>query len=417
MRSRCFRLLLVLLLTTLPFLQTGCWSSNEINNLAITTALGIDKAEDGKYQITALIVRSNSLFKSGTTGGSGGSQESPSLIISGEGDSLFGAMRNLSTVLAKRMYWAHLQVIVFGADEVKRGLATDLDILAREHEFRKNINILVTRGRAEDIIRLQPQLEGTLGAEIGEIITYSRLTSTTRVSDISEFLTAMANDTIDAVTGEITEASKVEGKIKVGNGRKDSPAVALNGTAAFKKGSLVGWLNRQETRGLLWVTGKVKSGIVQVNCIGNGHPRTKQESERQGKVSLEITRSSSSIRPKISGEDVRFEVEVNVDAEVGEIACNDFEMDSASMEKLNRMLEEQVRQDIQLSLAKAKEEWVTDVFGFGQKIYRSDPQAWAKLAPTWREDGLKNASVHLDVHANIWRNGSIHDPTKVDESK
>lgn len=40
------------------------------------------------------------------------------------------------------------------------------------------------------------------------------------------------------------------------------------GTAVFKKDKLVGWLDNAETRGLLWVLGKVQSGILVVPAPG-----------------------------------------------------------------------------------------------------------------------------------------------------
>lgn len=68
--------------------------------------------------------------------------------------------------------------------------------------------------------------------------------------------------------------------------------VRLHKTAILNKDKLTGWFGRKEARGLLWVLGKVKSGVIVV----------KSPKEEDKNVSIEIIRASSNIRPEIGGE-------------------------------------------------------------------------------------------------------------------
>ncbi len=62
----------------------------------------------------------------------------------------------------------------------------------------------------------------------------------------------------------------------------------ITGAAVFRKDRLVGWLGKQETRGLLWVMGRVRSGIIVIE-----HPADSDEY-----VGLEILRAKGSFRVK-----------------------------------------------------------------------------------------------------------------------
>ena len=57
----------ILLLLSLIFLLSGCWDKRELNELAITMALGIDKSDDG-YKVTAQVAVPSELSSKGGPG-------------------------------------------------------------------------------------------------------------------------------------------------------------------------------------------------------------------------------------------------------------------------------------------------------------------------------------------------------------
>jgi spore germination protein KC len=395
---------LAILLTLAPCLLSGCWSVNEINDLAIITVLGIDKTDKAEFKISALVIRPSGSVSSISAAG-GSSQQAPAIIATSTGDTVFSAMRKLSSVLAKKMYWAHLQAIVIGEQAAGENLIAALDILARQHEFRKNIHILATRGAAEDIVRTKPLLEGSLGAEIDGLVRYSRYTGSTTVNDISHFVASISSDTKDHFTGEISPS--LYNGVKLTQDGGSVSALSIRGSAVFKKGKLIGWLNENETRGVMWVLGKVKSGIVEVTCPDDKH----------GKISLEITRASRQLKPSFSNDKPVMDATINVDAQIGEAVCPQLDLNTDTLRKLNELLSAQVKLDIDQALQKVQKQWQTDIFQFGEAIYKKHPDQWKELAPEWRKNKLKAMKVNIQVKPQIWRSGLIDDPVQPDESR
>ncbi|MFZ5944672.1 MAG: Ger(x)C family spore germination C-terminal domain-containing protein [Bacillota bacterium] len=91
------------------------------------------------------------------------------------------------------------------------------------------------------------------------------------------------------------------------SGEGQEKTARLEGTAVFKQDKLVGFLNKEETRGLLWVLGQIKSGIIAVESPGGN-----------GKVSLEIIRASSKITPEIKDNELSITVEIKEEGNLGD---------------------------------------------------------------------------------------------------
>ena len=106
----------VLLFFTLSVL-TGCWSKRELNELAICVGLGIDKAEDG-YYVTVQIINPGEL--------SGKNRSGRSEVITSrvKGETIFEALRKLSTVSPRKIYMSHLHQVVFGEELAREGISS-----------------------------------------------------------------------------------------------------------------------------------------------------------------------------------------------------------------------------------------------------------------------------------------------------
>ncbi|MED3861593.1 Ger(x)C family spore germination protein, partial [Priestia megaterium] len=70
----------LLLLMTMVVLLSSCWSKKELTDLAIVSAVGIDKTKDG-YHLTFQIINPGNVA-GGIQGGGGGSLSPPITIYS-----------------------------------------------------------------------------------------------------------------------------------------------------------------------------------------------------------------------------------------------------------------------------------------------------------------------------------------------
>ena len=388
---------------------TGCWSAKEVSDLAVVNVLGIDENDTGQVEITAVIVKPIMLFAETAIGGD---QESKFLIATATGKSIFEAMGQLSRSVPENIYWGHLDVIVFGERAARERMVSSLDFFRREHDFRPNIQLLVTRETAEKLIKTQPQLNMSLGIEINELIEMNRFAATGMVKDLSQFLKSLSNSAEDPFTGVISSAEKqglkVEKINKETKNQQDIPELLnLKGTAVFKEGRLAGFLDERQTRGLLWIKGKLENEVVVLNCGGND----------KGTISLKVKRSQAELSPQLSNGTVKMTVRIETDAEIGEMTCTDLNINTDQISQFNKQLEDLIQQEVSSVFDIAKNEWQTDIFGFGQALNRKYAKHWQQIAPQWRNGLLKDMQMELKPSANISHYGLLKNPSKADESR
>jgi len=387
---------IVVLITMIPLLA-GCWSSHEINDLVIVNEMGIDE-NNGNFDITLSIIKPNSLFSTTSTEENNENQQNNYLIVTATGNSILDAISQLSRSLPGRIYMGHLDLVVIGENAARDKMESSLDILKRIADFRPNIHLLVAKGSAKDMLRLQPQLNITLGMVVRDLSKSNRYSSTKMVQDISQFLKQSSNPGSDAYTG--VAVSNVSNDV-------DSDLLGIEGTAVFKKGHLVGFLDHKQTRGLLWLNGKLKNEVIVLNCneSGNNH------------VSLKVYESHANLSPRFEGGKLTMELDVHVNADLEEVTCTHFKYNTAEFDQLNHQLQQFIQQETTDVLNLVKNQWQTDIFNFGQAIYRKYPRQWKMIAPHWRNDELQKMPVTVKVSVNITDHGMLKDPINSDESR
>jgi spore germination protein KC len=422
------RILIILSFTLLSL--TGCWSGKSVNDLSIINVIGIDRTDNGDIQVSALIAKPQALFTQSTGGGLGNDQNKFH-IEKTTGKSIFEAMGKLSKSFSDRIYLGHANVVIFGEKAAREKMESSLDFFRRENDFRPNILLLVTKGQASEIIKASPELNATLGLEIQNMTESDQYSATKMVKDISQFMKALSSNTTDPITGVIMPVNKMgieaesesreaqdqknkgtnreenSDKHMVESGKETIKALGLQGTAVFKGGALKGFLDDRETRGLLAIQGELQDEITVLNCGGNDN----------GTVSLTIRDTQSQFTPKLTDQNIKMDVNIQVEADIGEITCPTLQLDTNKIEALNKRLEDLIEQDSSIVLGKAQKQWETDIFGFGEAIYRRHPKEWDQLAPKWREGNLKNMKINLHVDANISRYGLHKEPSESNEAR
>lgn len=382
--------ILVILLLFLIFSAGGCWNYRELDQMGIVSGVGFDLApEPGKILLTIQVINPGEAKGGGgvgtSSGGGGGGRTQPVAIIESTGVTVFEAVREAVTKFSRRLFWPHNQVLIIGKEAAEQGVRRFLDFEIRDAEPRPTAWVLVTDGKAGDLIKASAKIEKIPAMEIAEMVRAQSATSKAGSFMVHDFVLRLISKTAAPVATWIRLNEKNE--------------VQLDGTAVFKGEKLAGFIGKKETRGLLWVLDKVRSGIVVVKSPDN-----------KGEVGLEIIRSSSKIKVEVTGDSVRIKVTVFVQSNVGN---QNGELDlskSATLKSLARREETVIRDEIKAALNKARE-FKADIFGFGDAVHRADPKAWERLEPHW-DRIFTELKVDLVVKANINQVGLIIKPIK-----
>src|SRR6476620_4882465 len=97
------RIIFLAILLPIPLLA-GCWNQEELTNLAIVMAMGIDKAEDTKgYTVTLEIVNPGNAAPMAMGGGQG----APVAVYKNTGRTVYEAGRRASKEISRLIYYAH----------------------------------------------------------------------------------------------------------------------------------------------------------------------------------------------------------------------------------------------------------------------------------------------------------------------
>lgn len=82
-----------------------------------------------------------------------GSDRSPVSIFSQKAPTLFEAIRKITTKSARKMYVAHIRLVIFDKQTARNGIKEPLDFLFRDHEVRPDFYMVVTKGTsAKDVV-------------------------------------------------------------------------------------------------------------------------------------------------------------------------------------------------------------------------------------------------------------------------
>lgn len=258
----------------------GCWDKNELKNLALISGMGVDRTSDGKY-ITTFQVIIPSMVKEGGSGskgpggggGSGGGMTQAVLVTSGESMTGFGSARVNRFWISRNLYLPTSQVIVFGQDAARQGIRSAYDLYARYPQKRLTEMVVVAKGTASEILKAQNQIDKipaiALITLMNDSYNWTGQVIATRSIDLFEY---RVSKTRAAVMPQVEVITAPVGE----------KVIKMSGTAVIRKDRLVGELNENETRGLLWVLGKVKLALLEIG-----------DKSGKGMASLEVTQARS----------------------------------------------------------------------------------------------------------------------------
>ena len=239
------------------FLLTGCWNYRELNQLAISTAIAVDKTEDGKYEVSVLISNAKKSQVSSKEG------ESQTIVYSDTGHTISEAIRNINLQLSRDVYIGHLTVIVINEEIAEEGMYPIMDYFLRDPESVKRFFLIIARDtKAADVIATLSPLEAfpaqniyfnikaaTNSQAISPSVTYSKFVENIITPGIEPTAPSIIieGDAKDAQNSDSLQQSIPEAVIK------------LDTVAIFKDDRLLGYANEKESRGINVINGKVES--------------------------------------------------------------------------------------------------------------------------------------------------------------
>ncbi|TAH63344.1 MAG: Ger(x)C family spore germination protein [Gottschalkiaceae bacterium] len=384
------RIVFLLLIIILNMSLSGCQSSNEINRLAIITAIGIDKA-DSQYRITAQIIIPSEISQKYSQG------KSPVVVRTVTAPTIFEGIRTMSREATRKLYLSHVQVLVLGEEIARSGIKNIIDFISRDHELRTDFYILVAKNStAYNILDTLTPIENIPANFIHDSIEVSKkVWGHTKEVQLDELIRILSFKGQSLVLAGIVEIGEDEKGKDVRTLDKVSPPdlLRLQYLAAFKKDKLVGWLENDECKGYSYITSNIESTI-----------ETLEEFEK-GNIALEIKEAKSKIKVELYEGMPIINVDIKAKASIGEIQIDMDLTKEDNINKIEKMAEDNIQRECRAVIKKAQEELNTDIFGFGEAIYRKHPKIWNDIKEDW-SNRFKNITVNITVDVEIKQTGT-----------
>lgn len=339
-------------------LLSGCnVKEDQLKDMALAQALGID-FKDESYNVSFMVYdlsknRGSSAELSGTL----------TKVFKGEGESVPYAITNLTTLVGKKPYYSHNRVVIVGEEMAKEGLSTVFDFLYRNAEMRPYVLVAIARGEAGEILGTDFGETLNPAEEIQNVITVGAYYSYVPQIEIIDIAISTLEKTSDSYL-PIIEVVK-EG---------DAELVKANGTAVFNKMKLVGELDTEETKGLLWINNKVQYGTLV--C----------ETSDQNMVSAEIIDANTDVDVSVTDGKIKYTIKatcaLNIDQVDGKESNS---LSRQQMREIEQTYSLVIKEQINSSLEKCLGEYKSDVFRLGKRLWQKYPEVYREVSDNWRE--------------------------------
>lgn len=396
------RRLITGLLAILPlFLLAGCWNKKELTDLAFVSALGIDIDENGKIVATFQIINPKNVaggLQGGTAGGA-----APVTVFTSTGNNIVEANRRASNKIPRILYYPHVNLLVLGEKLVKEeGLNKVMDAIDRDVEFRNTAKVIIAHGStAEDMLRISTPIDYIPANMMNKTMKYSEKQwgshFDVNIRDILEILTTAGKEPV--IPGFRISGNKEEGETmeNVKSASLKASPVA-DGVALFKGGKLINWADETDARGIVWALDKIKGTNITIDWDG-----------KKDAVSYQVVKAKTKVKVDIKDREPVISIQIRTKGDIGEADALIDMKDKDVRNKIDRKVEKKIKNLVHKAIddAQANE---SDIFGFGEKLYREHPKAWKKLEHDWNSKYFQELTVKVNVDATILRTGLKNNP-------
>ncbi|MGE5554519.1 MAG: Ger(x)C family spore germination protein [Betaproteobacteria bacterium] len=394
----------------LTFLVAGCWDYREPNQIAFVEAVAVDRGRAGEVEATVLVDVPHMPAGGGTGGDSGGAERSW-VLRRASGQSLDEALARMTRFTGRTLNLSQCRVVLFSDAVARRGLGRYLDLLARASEFRPTLVVAVTRGRAERVLSVKPQLERSPADLLVGLLSSGQFFGSTvnfQLLDLITQLTTLEREAVIPLVApkkpepEGIEPPALRGGAQGGSGGQAQASTAdIVGLAVFRKDRLVGQIDPADVGYFLMLSGRQRNSFLSL-------PDPQVPGRR---VTVLIRRVAREVRVRRSPRP-EIRVQLQVPLEIREIQSTVNYTGSAHRPILEAAAARHIAAGCRHVLDQAQKAWRADVFSFGT-LFKLHFLTWPEWVRFGWPDRFPQAQVRVAVEARVVRSGTTLQPGKV----
>lgn len=381
-----------ILLLPLIFLMCGCWNYKELNNLAMTTGIAIDKI-DNDYHVTLLISNSKKQTNDNDK------PQASTAAYEGSGKTMYEAISNASDNISKEVYLGHLAILVLSEEIASSDMLNVVDFLFRYPQIRNEFQLILAKNsKASDILKVTTPLESFPSLNVSENLkNTNKRQGIIYTVNFNEFIKTFLESGVEAVLpsveviGNTSEGNKNENIEKI----EPTTYLRLSPIGIFRGDKFVAWSNKDESYGINILNNKVKNMYLATNWDN-------------GKIVSEVY----SLKTKINVIDNnKILINIKATASIEELSCDVNLENIDNIKKIEENNKALISDYITKAITLAKNN-KTDIFGFGRSIYKEKPKYFKSIMNEWNEKYFPNLNIEYNIEVKITGKGNINNYIK-----
>ncbi len=377
----------------LCLLLGGCQRSalfpiaREISDFELMSTMALDVGEDDPENV---LVSLTGKGQQGPAKESGGSEQSKPLFLTGESGSITLAIQKMQTYIDKFIFLGHLQYCLVGEDAAREDMGRHLDYIMRDPKLRTNSKMFVVRGSpAYELIQKTSTSKQFITDRIHALEIDANVLSVASMITVADAASATDEGGNYLVPGlELVDMSDRDGYLR--EEKEDDPqsehwGFDYSGYAIIKENKLVGFLDNEESQGVVLLKNKAFSDIIE------------QRTEEGTLVALRIRPPSCSVTPVWQGAKLEtIKIDLSFVSMINEIQGPENIFVPEKLEDLSKKQSAVLKENIERVCRRAQEEGC-DFLGLGDRIAKKSPNKFDAIKENWKE---LFPQVTIEVTAN-----------------
>jgi len=380
---------LLLLIVASSWSISGCWDRKEINDVAFVMGTAID-LEDKQYKITVQFPLPGQLGGIGGAGGGGGTSGSKSWYQ----DSAVAEVGRIAVEaqqasISRALYFGHRRVILLGEELARQGVADVLDATARVPQNRLTSFIVITKGPAGQLMNVSSPIEQFPTEVVRELAQISMK----EPQLIRQFTANLLSEGIDPVLPALSVK-----KVAMPHVGSASMKIVMDSLAIFRDDKLVGLMPREQASGVLWAMNQARRPSLAVDVP-----------EGKGQLVVQFQENTVHLEPLVVGKKITMRIHIKAKGSVMENKSNFEATAAANIERVEKVVTEKLKQQVEASVKVLQTEYRADSIGFGNALRRWKSEDWQRLRPEW-DTIYPTVAVVVEPEVHIEGTGSLLKP-------
>lgn len=390
MRFRRFVSLLLICI-----LLSGCWDKVEIDRKSIVSIMGIDVGEDvGKQKeiakfkptepYTALDMKklhvvfgAPDISKLGPD--KGGTAEN--IYLTADGYSMQDAIGKAALKSSRDIKFSHTKLLVLSSTLMENSdIAKEvIDYLQREPSLNRMMYVVLAEGKAEEYIKLKPDMEKNIEGYITGLVENSDRNESILPITLNEFLILLSENGNALLPRMSMEKNKKQLKV--------------DGVSIIKNYKLKGALTASQTGNLEMLRGTLKGG-KRVTFL-NGHPVDFMIDGVDRKISVDNTNGK-----------LTFNINVRLEGEIKDYYTDNSIFSKEKLKELQNNFNKSIKKECEQVVKLTQQEFEVDPIGVREYIEKFHPTIFKERKDNW-DEAYKNSIINVNVDTNIRRIGVV----------